>query len=73
VELVIHPRCETEALDSWRYYELKQEGLGRRFLAEVDTALQRLQPTLNTTHSLQQHRDLVVRKFPFVIIYQIIG
>jgi hypothetical protein len=38
-----HPEAKTELLESVRYYESQQTGLGRRFLEAATEAIRRIQ------------------------------
>lgn len=41
--LLYHPEAEREFRESTRYYENEQSGLGDRFFAQIQTALNRIQ------------------------------
>jgi hypothetical protein len=64
-----------EEADAYLYYENQSEGLGEKFLEEINNALQKisLHPTnygyADETNTI---RDVLLIKFPFRIIFQIL-
>ena len=67
-----HSEARHELLESVRYYESQQSGLGGRFLAAVANAIRQIQ-----THSSMYRevgdswRQCRVARFPFGIIYRV--
>ncbi|MFW8564836.1 type II toxin-antitoxin system RelE/ParE family toxin [Orrella sp. 11846] len=56
-----------EALD---WYEARQSGLGRRFLAEISSCLERIRPMMYAKVRSETRRA-VVNRFPFAVFYYI--
>jgi len=73
--VAFHAEARSELLESARYYESQQSGLGRRFLAAVRDGAQRIQahPLLyraveeDSSGDLRQCRIL---RFPYGLIYR---
>jgi hypothetical protein len=74
-QVIISLTARQEETDAYLYYEDKLEGLGDKFLQEVEASLNKisLNPTFfsycDTSRSL---RDFALQQFPFVIIYEIL-
>lgn len=67
-----HPEARAEFIESVRYYERQQPGLGRRFLDGVTEAISRIQAHPNMYRLIFGNwRQCRVPKFPFGIIYRI--
>jgi len=66
-----HPDAESEMRKAATYYETRQKGLGRRFLASVQDAVNRitLNPHQCPTVELDVRRCLT-RTFPFGILFR---
>lgn len=66
-----HPDAETEMLAAAAYYEEQQTDLGRRFLASVQDAVNRimLNPHLYPTVDLDVRRCLT-KTFPFGVLFR---
>ena len=64
-------RAEKEYLDSYLWYEEKQEGLGDRFSAAVRKKLEyiALNPSLNSKRKGNFRETQLGKPFPFVIIF----
>ena len=63
-----------EEADAYLYYEEQAEGLGERFLQDVEAVLARVaeHPTYYSfSDSTKTIRDVALDLFPFVIIYEI--
>lgn len=73
-KLLISPTAFSDTEDAYDYYEKQQLGLGERFLKFVDDSYTNLS---NTPHhygfinNKKDLRDLRIKNFPFVIIFQI--
>ena len=71
MKLVYHPEANTELREAAHYYEDRMEGLGDRFMDEVDR-------TLNTIASFPEigredwagFRVFRVKHFPFNLLYK---
>lgn len=74
-ELLISATAFMEAENAYVYYENQSNGLGDRFLKSLEEAYEKLSRTpqyytyINTGKDL---RDLKIKDFPFVIIFQIV-
>ncbi len=74
-ELLISATAFMEADNAYTYYENQSDGLGDRFLKSLNEAYQKLSQTpqyytyINPRKDL---RDLKIKDFPFVIIFQIV-
>jgi toxin ParE1/3/4 len=72
VRLVVLPGAALEAEEAAAFYESRREGLGERFLARVDEAVQR---ALETPHQHQRWglrpdvRRVRVKRFPYLVFY----
>lgn len=66
-----HPDAESEMIDAAVYYETQQPGLGRRFLAAVQDAVNRivLNPCL---YPAVEHdvRRCLTKTFPFGVLFR---
>jgi len=74
MRLEFHPEAEMELVEAAAYYEARVAGLGERFGRELD----------RTTATLLEHPDigaeiepglrrLVLHRFPFSVIYSVVG
>jgi len=71
--LSLTPIAEANLAESKVWYEGKQIGLGEKFIQQVEFYFSRIQS--NPKHfplKKRNFREVYVKKFPFVIIYQII-
>ena len=71
--IIISATARTEEAEAYLYYEEKSEGLGERFLSEVQSTLKQIaeNPTFYTYCDPRRIlRDVALPKFPFVIIYE---
>ncbi len=72
--IIILPDAETDTLDAYIFYETQQSGLGERFLKSVEESYKKLSQTpqyYSYINSKKDLRDIKIKDFPFVIIYQI--
>ena len=76
--LQIHPKAENEVRSAARWYEKQRAGLGLEFLATVDAGMARIEsdprwfPRLETWHGDGDVRRLVLPRFPYVIVFEVI-
>ncbi len=72
-KLILLPRARREIFDAIDWYERRREGLGKKFLAEVERESGRIieDPFLfpKSKETDITYRRAVLRKFPFVIIF----
>jgi len=66
-----HPDAESEMIDASAYYETQQSDLGRRFLATVQDAINRIlfNPRLYPVVELNVRRCLT-KTFPFGVLFR---
>jgi cytochrome P450 len=66
-----HPNAESEMIEAAAYYEAQQSDLGRRFLASVQDAVNRirLNPRLYPIVELDVRRCLT-KTFPFGVLFR---
>ena len=73
--IIIFPAAETDTIEAHLFYETQQAGLGERFLESVEESYYKLsqKPQYYSYISSEKHlRDIKIKDFPFVMIYQII-
>ncbi len=69
---VFHPEAQSELIESARYYESQQDGLGHRFLDATETALVRIQQHPQSYREIEQGiRQCRILRFPYGLIYRI--
>jgi len=69
-KLVVTKETETDILDGFLSYEEKLEGLGRRFLDEVELAFGRILPNPFLYQEVETDiRRTVIHKFPYLVFY----
>ena len=74
LELLVRGRAKADIRRAAKWYERQREGLGRRFVAEVDAALERIEANPEQYRVL--HRDIrhsITRHFPYGAFYRIRG
>ena len=64
------PEARDEFVEAAKFYEKREEGLGDRFLDELEDCLERIisQPLLGSAVTRALRRR-ILRKFPFSVIY----
>jgi plasmid stabilization system protein ParE len=74
MEAVFHPSARGELEASIDFYESRLEGLGRRFLAAVEEAIERIAKSPGAGSPLEAgFRKRLVSGFPFSIVYRTKG
>ena len=74
LELLVRGRAKADIRRAAKWYERQQKGLGKRFVAEVDAALERIEA--NPEQYQIVHRDIrhaITRHFPYGVFYRIRG
>ncbi|OGT72179.1 MAG: hypothetical protein A2W76_04990 [Gammaproteobacteria bacterium RIFCSPLOWO2_12_47_11] len=68
----LHPEAESELIENAIYYECEVEGLGYRFIEEIERGIEVLiaQPRLGQPLN-EQLRSFVLGGFPFSLIYSL--
>jgi plasmid stabilization system protein ParE len=72
IRIVLGDEAQADALDAFRFYEERREGLGERFRDHLDIALSRIQETPELYPIV--HRDLrrtLIERFPYVVLYRL--
>jgi len=72
IPIRFHPEADAEMMSAAKFYETKQKDLGKRFLASVQDALNRIQ----VNPLLYQEIEVGVRRcitmtFPFGVVFRI--
>jgi hypothetical protein len=72
IPIRFHPEAEAEMMSAAKYYETQQKDLGKRFLASVQDALNRIQinPLLYQEIETGVRRCLTMT-FPFGVVFRI--
>lgn len=72
MKIVFHPEAYEEMIESARFYEQREEGLGWEFLEAVVDATRRIRqfPHAGAVESHDMRKRLVAG-FPFTILYQL--
>ena len=73
-QLILSAEARQDTIDSYNYYESQRKGLGEEFLNALELSYSILaeHPHLfGYTDAAKILRDLKVKRFPFVIIYEI--
>ena len=72
VRVRIRKRAEIDILDAARYYERKQETLGRQFCERIDDAIQLIREHREVFPvCLGKYRRALIKQFPYALYYQI--
>ena len=69
-ELIVRRRAEAQAFHARNWYESQLDGLGRRFVAELDQAIQNAHE--NPQHYQVVHREIrrvLLRRFPYAVFF----
>ncbi|MGS2762422.1 type II toxin-antitoxin system RelE/ParE family toxin [Sinomicrobium sp. M5D2P9] len=73
-KLLIKPRAEYDMAEAISWYESKSPGLGKKFMDEVEKYVTEIEQ--NPEHyqiRRKPYREVYIRSFPFVIIYEILA
>jgi hypothetical protein len=71
-EIIFHPKAEKEYLESVEWYENALVGLGEAFVDEIEKSISRISKNPHLFPLIKfQFRQVVVKKFPFVIVFEI--
>lgn len=67
-----HPEADAEMMAAAKFYETQQKDLGKRFLASVQDALNRIQVNpLLYSETENGVRRCITTKFPFGVLFRI--
>ena len=71
MKIVFHPEAYEEMVESARFYEERDEGLGTRFLDAVEDTIKRIRSFPHAGPVARADiRERLVSGFPFTILYQ---
>lgn len=72
IPIRFHPEADAEMMSAAKYYETQQKDLGKRFLASVQDALNRIRvnPLLYQEIEASVRRCLTMT-FPFAVVFRI--
>ncbi len=69
--LRFHPEAQMEMVESAKYYEAEQAGLGKRFLEAIRTSTQKVRLFPSIYHRLHgEVRRCCVERFPFGVVFR---
>jgi toxin ParE1/3/4 len=72
--LTVSPGAESDILEAFDWYEQRQEGLGRRFIGELDSTFSRiLEDPLAYREDLPGIRRSLLHVFPYLVFYTLRG
>jgi plasmid stabilization system protein ParE len=70
---IIKEEANQEIIESYLYYETKSQGLGEKFLENLEIYFDRIQKyPKHYQIKRKPYREVFVKNFPFLIIYEII-
>lgn len=71
MSLRVGPEARLEILETARWYEEREAGLGTKFIAELDKALKRLELGPERYQVLyREMRRALMRRFPYAIYFE---
>ena len=71
-ELLLRGRAKADIRRAAKWYERQREGLGREFVAEVDSALGRMEANPEDYEVVHREiRHAMLRRFPYGVFYRI--
>lgn len=72
IPLRFHPEADAEMMSAAKFYETQQKDLGKRFLASVQDALNKIQVNPLLYHEIEDSvRRCLTKTFPFGIVFRI--
>jgi plasmid stabilization system protein ParE len=70
-EYKIHEQAYREQIDAYKWYELRQTGLGHRFIDAIQNQIERIAKNPEQYSILRKKiRHVKVKGFPFTIVYE---
>ncbi len=72
-KLDYHADVENDIYESFLWYEMQEEGLGKKLIANIKQKIAQIvaMPEAYSVKSKKQYREAIVEKFPFTITYKI--
>ena len=71
LNLRIEEIARIEINEAYLWYEKQSIGLGDKFIKAFDRALNTIQKSPNGFEEYDRHRQCPLKKFPFVILYEV--
>ncbi|NBL63934.1 type II toxin-antitoxin system RelE/ParE family toxin [Flavobacterium sp. NST-5] len=74
-KIIISKLASLEITETIDFYESRQKGLGKQFLNSLKLGLTIIKsnPELFSIKRKSTYREMKFKKFPFIVIYEIIG
>jgi toxin ParE1/3/4 len=73
-QVVFHPLAEKELIDAAVYYEEQEPGLGKKYLTEVEHAINFISQYPEAGFTVRGFlRRLTLPKFPYYLLYRVLG
>jgi len=74
MRLTYHPEAEAEIVQAAAYYEKQVQGLGARFLSDLETAIARIVDAPQLWPLVEADvRRCSLRRFPYAVYYRILA
>jgi len=74
LELLVRGRAKADIRRAAKWYERQRESLGKQFVAEVDSALERIESNPEQYQVLHRNiRHAIIWHFPYGVFYRIRG
>jgi len=64
--------ARVEIAEAYNWYENQKTGLGDLFNKAIEKTLSSIQKSPEAYIQTQNHRQITVKKFPFVVLYEVI-
>lgn len=72
--LRFHPDTKLEISDSFQWYQAQSNGLGTKFIEELEDAFHSIQALPNTWPPMgKSHRRYILSRFPYSVIYTLMN
>lgn len=66
------PKAQTELVETWKWYEDKQMGLGDKFKSNIDNCIRTIEQNPERyPERKKNYRESMVKTFPYLIIYRL--
>lgn len=72
LDLIFKPQADIEILEAFNYYEEELEGLGERFLNELDKVILSINLAPNGFKNFHIYRQIPFDVFPYILLYEVI-
>ncbi len=71
--LLFAPAVETDVADAALWYESQRVGLGLELVQALDDTLEKIRLTPNAGSPWHEYRRRIVRRFPYIVFYKVLG